>query len=166
MISLTITEVKKFMSHLLIHETFDQFYLSEADINTANHYSINGEVNKSFYSNEEFEALPDKKYSRWATIKPYCLSLIKGSKTPSSMKIIFVLPDELTSKFLADHESSFSPNDINGLFLNVKYTDGALNIITGTSVSVFTMDKSLDHDFDSYVKEFLDRSGIAFEETN
>lgn len=164
MISLTITEVKKFMSHLLVHNTFDQLYLSEAEISTANLYTISGEVNRAYYSNEEYEELTDKKYSRWASIRPFCLELIKGSKTPTAMKIVFLLPDQSVSNLIEEAGLSYTAADINGLFLNIRYIDGTLSIITGTSVRVFTMDKSLDQAFDASVRRFLDKAGIPFEE--
>ena len=42
MIALKITNLKKFMSQLLIGECFDSFWLSEASITTGNTYIIEG----------------------------------------------------------------------------------------------------------------------------
>lgn len=164
MLALTIKDTKNFMSQLLVKDVFDTFYLSEASIKTANSYTINGEVNRDFFTGEEFEQLTDKKYSRWTSIKPFCFSLIKGSKVPSFMKIVFVLPDELADTLIAENDNGLTTNNINGLFLNIRYLDGAVTIVTGVSLNIFTMDKSLEHSFDSYIKSFLFEHGIDFEE--
>lgn len=164
MISLIIKDNRAFMSHLLIKPTFDSLLLSEAAIATANTYTISGAVNPEFYTTEELEELDNRKYSTWQDIKPFCFSLVKGSKTPTTMKIVFLLPDALCSTVLESSSASFSLEDINGLFLNVRYHDGQTLIVTGTSLSTFSMDKSLDKAFDEYVRHFLANSGIDFEE--
>lgn len=164
MLALTIKDTKNFMSQLLIKNVFDSFYLSEASIKTANSYVINGEVNRDFFTGEEFEQLSDKKYSRWTSIKPFCFNLIKGSKVPSFMKIVFVIPDEMTSKLISESGADFSVDSINGLFLNIRYTDGVATVVTGVSLNIFTMDKSLEHYFDSFIKGFLFEHKIDFEE--
>jgi hypothetical protein len=164
MISLSISGVKTFMSHLLIKDTFDSFLLSEADISTANTYSIQGSINRDFFSDEEWNELTNQEYSSWAQLKPFCFSLIKGSKVPSSMKLIFLLSSEQCQNLLSTIDTEFTANDINGLFMNIRYQDGQLTLITGTSLRVFTLDKTLDKAFDQYVCRFLSESGIAYEE--
>ena len=57
MISLRIKNTKTFMSHLLVKDTFDNFLLSEADIKTSCSHSIDGQINRAFYSDEEWETL-------------------------------------------------------------------------------------------------------------
>ena len=63
------------MSQLLIKEAFDGLFLSEAVIKTANSYTTSGELNKDFFSEEEWNELPEKSYSRWSSIKPFCFRL-------------------------------------------------------------------------------------------
>lgn len=164
MISLTIRDTKAFMSHLLIKNTFDRFQLSEASLSTANTYTINGEVNRAFYTQEEFESLSDHRYSRWESIKPFCFQLIKGSKVPSAMKYIFVLPEERTEQLLKECDFTASLSDVSGLFLNIKYGEAGVTIVTGTALHIFTLDKTLEKAFDRYVKTFLEHSGISYEE--
>lgn len=164
MLSLTIQDTKNFMSQLLIKEVFDSFHLSEAVIKTANSYSISGEMNKDFFSEEEFNNLPDQQYTRWTAVKPFCFSLIKGNKVPSYMKIVFLLPEDLVAKLIAESDAGLAFNDINGLFFNIKYAEGKVSIVTGTSIKIFTMDKTLEHAFDSFAKSFLMEHGINFEE--
>lgn len=46
MISLTLTNVKNFMSHLLLKETFDNFSFIEGEIITFNTFRIDGYMQK------------------------------------------------------------------------------------------------------------------------
>lgn len=82
MISLRIKDTKVFMSQLLIKDTFDRMLLSEATIKTACSYTINGQINKEYYSDEEWDNLNnnEKSYSEWGNIKPFCLVLLRVIK--------------------------------------------------------------------------------------
>ncbi|MCI6164269.1 MAG: DUF5721 family protein [Lachnospira sp.] len=164
MISLNITDVRHFMSQLLVGDTFKSLYLSEADITTGISYTINGNINRSFYTDEEFSELKDTTYTRWGNVQSLCFEIIKGKKVPSSMKIVFLLPDEDVNSIINADDINISPSDINGLFINIRYTNGTLNLVTGTSLKIFSMDKSIDRSFDSYVRGFLDEADIAYEE--
>lgn len=164
MLSLTVKDTKNFMSQLLIKDTFDRLFLSKAIIKTACCVNIDGELNKDFFSKEEWDNLTEKKYSHWASIKPFCFQLIKGNKVPSYMKIVFVMPCNTTQTILTDNNIELTPDDINGLFINLKYQDGKLLIVTGTSIKIFSLDKTLEQSFDTYVKNFLFSNGIDFEE--
>lgn len=166
MISLRIKDTKTFMSHLLIKDTFDNFLLSEANIKTSCSYSIDGQINRSFYSEDEWNELDTDKrqYSSWLKQKPFCFSLIKGNKVPLSMKIIMLLPSDEITNILNNIETGLSVNNINGLFINIKYQDGHAYIITGTSLNIFSLDKTLDNSFDTYIKSFLSDKGLDFED--
>lgn len=168
MIALNIKDIKGFMSHLLVKDTFDTMLLTEATIATANTYNISGSINKAFYSEDELSTLPDTNYSLWSMIKPFCFNLIKGNKVPTGMKLVFSLSSDDITRFLNSFstmgESLLSSDDINGLFLNINYADGAATIITGISLKIFTLDKTTEHCFDKYIKNYLAEAGIDFEE--
>ncbi len=164
MISLMLKDTRTFMSNLLIKDTFDRMLLSEAVISTAHTYTINGEINKSFFSEEELSQLSSTTYAEWLSVKPFCYSLIRGSKVPTGMKIIFLLPDTYVSDVLSGADTILTESDINGLFLNIRYSDGNVTVVTGTSLRSFYLDKSVEHAFDKYVRLFFEQSGIAFEE--
>jgi hypothetical protein len=151
------------MSHLLIKDTFDSFLLSQADITTANSYSIDGRINASYFSSEEYEALEQKTFTDWASIKPICFQLIKGNKVPTAMKIVFLLSPTACEQLLKEHETGMTVDNINGLFINIRYTEGAVTIITGTSLNMFTLDKTIDTVFDQYVQTFLSKASIDYE---
>ena len=164
MIALKINNTKDFMTKLLVKDTFDNLYVSEATISTYNTFQINGLINKNFYTSEEPESNDSAEYSLWKKLRPFCFELIKGSKTPSFLKIIFLLATEDITTLIETNNLGFSLDDINGLVLNIKYAEGVITCITGSSIKLFTMDKSLEHAFDSYVKQFLSQNNIDFEE--
>ncbi len=166
MISLRIKDTKTFMSQLFIKDTFDNFLLSEADIKTACSYRIDGQVNRTFYTDEEWSSLNEDstKYTAWHSLKPFCFSIIKGNKVPSLLRIVMLLPGSEAARLLSHIETDISPDNINGLFINIRYQDGRADIITGTSLNIFSLDKALDSAFDSYIKSFLSDNGIDFED--
>ena len=112
--SINITDVKNFMSKLLIKEDFDNFLLEEASITTFNTFTIDGHIHKNYYTSEEYEALRNTELSYWSTIKPICFELIKGKKTPSRFKIILKADENLVVKISEDS------SNILGLYLNIK----------------------------------------------
>lgn len=151
MISIEITDIKGFMSKLLLKDTYDRLLVSEITLATGNTYNISGKVNTSFYTREELDTLPSPDYSSWETFRPTCFSLIKGNKTPSFFKIIFLLPSDMVEELIGKNQLDYRLSDINALFINVKYQDGKLTCVTGTSLSLFTLDKSLEQAFDNFV---------------
>lgn len=84
-----IQDVKSFMSHLLLSNTFDRFLLAEASITTFNTFFIDGHLHKDYFSSDEAEMAELTTYSYWEQLRPFALSLIKGKKTPLAMKIVF-----------------------------------------------------------------------------
>ncbi len=164
MISLKIIDVKAFMSSLLIQNVFDNFLLSELDINTYNQFHITGKLNEDFFSLDELEMFEGRKYSTWSEVKPIAYTLIKGNKLPLFIKIVFLLSPSNTENVLRKSGLAMPLSDINGLFLNIRYDKGNLFLITGTSIKTFMMDKTLDHVWDSDLKTFLKLYEIAVEE--
>lgn len=156
MTSIEIKDVKNFMSQLLVKDTYDKLLVSEITLTTGNTYTINGQINKSFYSEDELSALPDKEYATWESFRQTCFSLIKGSKTPSFFKIIFLLPGNMVEELISSNHLDFNKNDIKALFINLKYQDGKLSCVTGTSLSIFTLDKSLENAFDRFVSTLFE----------
>ena len=97
-------------------------------------------------------------------MKSFCYSVIKGKRTPLQFKFVFQLPQAACEKMIADHALPFEIENIFGCFLNFQYKDGKLLLTTGTSLKIFTMDKSLNRVFDEEVRQFLLKHEIAFEE--
>ncbi len=165
MIALQIQDIKNFMSKLLLSQTFDNFLLVEGSITTYNTFRIDGRVHKDFFTEEEMEdrALISREFSLWKEVKPFCLELIKGKKTPLGFKFSFQLSAENTAKLLSSSGiTSILPENVSGLLLNVRFEHGALNLITATNLNLFTLDKSLEHAWDNMVKRFLKQQEVSF----
>ncbi len=164
MISLQIEELKEFTRQLFIGNTFDRFLLREAQIVTFNSFQIDGRIRPDYYSAEEKEEGEIEGFSAWSVLRPFCFSLIRGKRLPESFHIVLQLSDRARDAFLAERQTGFSPSEVNGLYLNICYEEKVLFCVTGTSVSRFTLDKTLEHEWDGAVKAFLKQKGIPFEE--
>ena len=164
MIALQIQDVKTMMSQLLVHSLFDEFLLNEMNIDTATSLRLDGKLNRAWYSTDEEEALAGRIYSKWSEIKPIAYQFVKGNRTPLAMMIVFQNNEVQTASLIKNGGLPFAVDDINGLYMNLRYDSNGLTIITGTSLKLFSMDKSLEHYWDESVKQFLQKAKIAFTE--
>lgn len=162
MLSIQIQDVKEFMNQLLRSELFHPFYLWEASIKTAVHYHIDGRLNRDFFNTDELETLPQTDYISWAEVEPQVFSMIKGSKTPLSMKIILMLSQAHTNQILNKYNLPLSVENINGLFFNIHYDGSKLFCTTGVSYRTFTMDKRLESVFEESMLSWLRHSNISY----
>lgn len=166
MIALELTDVKDFMNKLLRSDTFDHFLLQEAAIINGASFVIDGYVNQSFYTESEIEELGITGYRimPFSMLRQQCFDLIKGKKTPTSFKFVFLLSPENLERTLSSLQSSFTINDITGVFLNLKFQNQLLTLTTGISYNIFSPDKSLENEWDQLVRRFLAQHEIDFEE--
>ncbi len=162
MTALKVEDIRQFTSSLFIGAMFDRFLVREAEIVTFNTFHIDGKVRKEYYTEQELEEKHIGSLSLWEAVKPVCFSLIRGKKLPGSFRIVFQLGPEQTEGFLEKNHLPFRAEQITGLYLNVRYEEGRLFCVTGTSVNFFTMDKSLDQQWDETVKSFLRSHQIPF----
>lgn len=166
MIALNLPQIKDFMNKLLCTETFDHFLLKEATIQSNVTWAVDGTINRDFYSDEDFEQLKDTldAFLPFAQIRPHCFDLIKGKRTPTYFKFEFLLSSTNVARTLSNMQSSFSPEQISGLFINLKFSQNKLLLTTGVSYRIFSTDKSLEREWDTLVKRFLKNHEIIFEE--
>ena len=155
MIALKVEDVKTFTSKLFLKEDFDSFLVKEVNIVTYNNFTIDGHVRQGYYTQEELEENRIESFSSWKVLRPVCFSLIKGKKLPGSFHIVLLLPPSDTEKFAFASGSGISSEQIQGLYLNIRYEDGALYCVTGTSLNLFTMDKILENEWDKAVEKFM-----------
>ena len=149
MICLQISDIKNFMNTLLRSETFDNFLLQEAIITSAATYRISGQITQDFYTQEELEtlALTGFRFLPFSMLRTNCFDLIKGKKTPASFRFVFLLSPENLKKTVSSINSSYQPNDITGIYMNLKYQNQLLTITTGISYSIFSPDKTLENEW-------------------
>lgn len=155
MINIHIEDKKTFTKKLFIGNDFDELLLVEACIITDNTYNIDGRIQKKFYTKEEYEILEEKEFSKWAKIKKLCFEMIKGTKLPLKFKIVLKLPKRYVESILGRVETSFMSEDILGLAINIKYENDSMDIVTATSLKLFSMDKTVEDEFDKYVSKEL-----------
>lgn len=160
MIALALPQVKECMAKLLLSETFDPFYFIEGEIVTFNTFTMDGYLKKDFFEQEE---APEREYALWKDMREFCFSLIKGKRTPLSFKFVLGLSDSNIEKLLLQQGLDFKPQDVQGLYINLKYDGQKLQCITGTAMNLFTMDKSLEQAWDMMVQKFFTQKEIKYE---
>lgn len=163
MLALQIADVKAFMKKLLLTDTFDRFLLFEGAVTTFNTFHIDGTLQKAYYAREEQELLADRALSLWGDVRPFCLELIKGTRTPLSFRFTFQLSASGTEKLLTRVGAAIPAEQVRGFLLNLKYDGQRLSCITGVSLSVFTPDKKLEYAWDDMVQKYFRRQEIPFE---
>lgn len=163
-----IKDIKDFMNKLLLNTDFDMFAVSEVTIMTYNSFVIDGHLQKGYYNEEEWQNLDGERFSLWEMLRPFCLHIIKGKKTPESFKIVLLLSEKDKNKLIDGYEelvaAGYRNDNVHGLYINIKFENGELQITTGTSVAFFTVDKSLENIWVKYVKDFFVVKSIDFEE--
>lgn len=164
MLALQITSMKTFMNQLLAGDTFSPFLLEEAVISTANTYTIDGHINRDFYSAEELESgdFPYE-FQPWYELKGLCFNLIKGKHTPLYFKFVLHLMPEKVSALLTAKECSADIAQIKALVLNIRYDGSKAVLTTGTAYRTFVMSKEPDTIWDKAITEYLTKYGIEFE---
>ena len=155
MIALKAEDVKSFTSRLFIKEDFDSFWVRELNIVTYNSFTMDGHIRSGYYTEEEREEQRIGEFSSWRQLRPFCFSLIKGKKLPESFKIVLQLPAGQTERFASKSGTGISGDQIQGLYLNIRYEEGELYCITGTALKFFTLDKALEVQWDESVREFF-----------
>lgn len=165
MLALQVSDIKPFMNQLFLGDLFDPFLLTEAHFITFSAFHIDGTFKKEYYSREELEesGMEEQSHALWRQVRPFCLNLIKGKHSPLEFRVVFRLSDVNIQRLLEQSSAGFSLNDINGLFLNLHYKDNKLTCITGTSLTLFTLDKTLDHLWDDMVKRFFNKNDISYD---
>lgn len=164
MVALKIDDIRDFTKKLFVGDTFDIFLLREATIVTFNTFSIDGHIRQGYYTEQELEENKIEELSSWAVIKPICFSLIKGKKLPGSFQITLQLSPDQAEKFLIHSQVGLTVDQVNGICMNIRYEDNVLYCISGISLNIFTLDKSIDIEWDEALRLFLRQSDIGFTE--
>lgn len=149
-----IEDVKEFMNDLLVKDRYDSFYLYEARVKAALDYYIGGKINKSFFDTDELEGINEQEYVTWKEIRHSVYDVIRGKRLPISFKIILMFNRENIERLVMMNNLPLSPEDIGALFFNINYANEALTVTTGTSIKVFTMDKTLENTWDDTVEKY------------
>lgn len=166
MVALKIPEIKHFMSLLLCAETFDNFLLQEAVIQKDITWNIEGRLHTDYYREEELEelSLTGLAFIPFGKVRSHCFDLMKGKRTPAFFKFVFLLSPANLARTVEQAHTDFTPGDIAAMFLNLKFQNGELLLTTGVSYRIFSVDKSLEYEWDRMIRLFLKNHQITFEE--
>lgn len=163
MLTATTSDVKQFMNQLFIDKAFDHFLLCEATIMTGSTYIIDGHINKEFYDSGDAHTETERIYQYWEECKPLAFEMIKGKRVPLGIKIVFMLAPENVEKFIEQNNLPYTTEQVKGLYLNIRYEYNKLHISSGTSLSIFTMDKTLEHTWDETLTLFFSHHDISLD---
>ncbi len=169
MIALEILEIKKFMNAFLLGDLFDRFRMTEAQITTFCTFTIDGRLEKAFFGEEEEKTVGGAGQAgadcvTWELIKPRCLDLIRGKKTPLSFRFVFFCPEETMEELLSAGSAGEDAGSVTGMCLNLRFSGGTLSVTTGIARRLFSTDRAQEMIWDDYVREFLKTAGIACRE--
>lgn len=160
MISFMIEDTKDCMHKLLKENVFNDFLCVGFELISLFKVNIDGQIRHDFLSSDESEIIGDRDYICWEDLKAKAFELIKGNKTPTSMKIIFSLNKQSTASIL--NRISFStPDAIGGFNFTLTYENKRMKIITGTNYSTFILDKGAEQSFDDNILKFFKKHNIS-----
>lgn len=149
-----IKDIKAFLNGLFKEERYESFYLFSVKLEADVSYEIDGKVNKAFYSEEELGQMNDMEYICWKDVKRTVLDFLKGGKLPVKMKLILMFNKDNVNRLIEMNNIPIHPDNVRALFMNVIYSDNRLSVTTGTSLNVFTMDKTLEELWDKTVEKY------------
>lgn len=159
-----IQDVRDFMKKLLLADTFDTFLLTEAAVTTYVTFHVDGQLHEDYFGADEAEQLAVEKcgYVLWRRLRPFFFELMKGKNTPLSFRIVFRLAPHNVSALIRQSGLAVAAEDVDGLFLNVRYDGKELVCTSGTALHVFSLDKSLEHAWDGMLERFFKKKEIPF----
>lgn len=152
-----ITNVGMFMNLLFSEGIFEGFYLHEADIITDSRMTIDGKRCRAFYDTDETGEGQLSEYCTWKEKKHLVFEAIKGKKLPVCMKIVLEAPATILQK------ASFIQGESMKYYINLKYEDRQLSVITGTASNSFSTDRETPKQWDSFAKELLIAENVSLE---
>lgn len=162
MIALKMEDMKGFTSGLFVGNLFDSWLLREAVIVTFNTFTIDGHIRAGYYTQQELEENHVGELSTWQTVRPFCFSLIKGKRLPGSFHIVLQLAGQAVKAFVKEYDLSIASERMKGLYLNIRYEEGQIVCVTGTSLDFFTLDKSVEEAWDKKVQNFFKEHRIPY----
>ena len=164
MIAVQIADIGSFMTKFLRSEIFDPFEFMEGTLQTRITYDFDGHILSDSYSEDELreEGLFGHTYLPFSMQRPVLFDLIKGKKTPVFIKFtLFLSPMHIYERTqLQPHPS----HPISGFILNLRFMHGELTASTGVSYRTFSTDKSLEFEWDSYIRQFFKEHSLYFSE--
>ncbi len=163
MVLFEIENTGEFMNSLFVKEWLDIMELVEGEITTFYNIKIDGRQYLEWYDTEEIQEKKEQgEFILWRNFKQYAYQLIKGKKVPQLFRLVLRLPKDKNGmeRMLEMAGGEFLSEDVQGLYLNIKYEKQRLSVVTGISLKKFSMDKSLEQAWDEEIKTILKKQGF------
>ncbi|MBQ7534708.1 MAG: hypothetical protein IJT43_03720 [Stomatobaculum sp.] len=157
-------DLRIFTQALFTRDSFDSFLVLEAEFRTYCLFSVRGNAERGWYTDEELETEQVEDYTSWKKLRPVCFGLIRGKRTPLSFKITFRLPPAEEEKLLLDSSGGTRIEELGGFFLNLKFEDGKLLCVSAASINRFPPDRVLEEAWDRWTERFFRERELAVRE--
>lgn len=154
--SFSVSDPKSYINLLFTDERFDSFYLYEVRFKTEVDVYISGKRNMAYDESVTDEQKEDPAYTyvTWGSIKKKVLLMMRGERLPLSMKLVLMFSRENINRLVEMKNLPVRADEISGLFLNVTLEGEQLVLTSGTSLSVFTMDKTVEQLWDETLERY------------
>lgn len=160
MISIIIDNQKDFTSRLLVKNDFDNLLFINGSIKTFADFSIDGKLNKDYYSSEE--DISDNTYTAWSNYKNICYNMLKGTRKPLSFKFNFIIPSEIVDTFKKEYDLRLEEYFIKYLNLNIRFENGVLSVVTAITSNGFSLDKTAENLYDKFICNYFTNLNIEY----
>lgn len=152
----TVEELKAFMAVLLKGTLFDTWEVTEARAETFFALSVSGRLKKEFFEEPD---MPERNFAEWGEVKGLFYQAIRGKRLPGVLQVVLAAEKKWTEQILS--ECGKEREEAGAvLYLNIRYTAGNCQLVSGVSHPGFTMDKTLDAAWDTALQGFLKINGI------
>lgn len=160
MITLLADDTRRFMQCLIKTDAFDNFLLYSLSIDTLYNTSVDGEINQDYLSSDEKEINEGQRYIKFTDVKGMLKDLLKQSRTPTAMKIIFSMNQKSTEDIQRRTLGESAVLPVQGFLLNVTFDGEKVKVTTGTNYAQFTLDKSIEQSFDQMIRQFFKKNEL------
>lgn len=161
--TIEILDIKPFMQFLLRTDSFDSCSMLQAELHTDIALHLDGHLIPDYYTKDELQTFSGDPNGLlpWQLARDRVFSLIKGTRTPSLMKIVLKPEESLTKSLLSESGTRLREEEIDGLYLNILFQNNRLFLACGVSCRVFTLDKTLEQAFSAYILKLLKQNRIT-----
>lgn len=154
LISFMIEDTKDCMHKLLKEMVFNDFLCVQFELVHLYKVSVDGQLRFDSLNEEEKAVYDNRKYILWSDFQSTAFEMIKGQKTPTSMKFVFSLNQKAKQNLLS-RIPSIDENAITNFTFILTYENKRIKVVTGTNYATFILDKEAERYFDDSMLKFF-----------
>lgn len=153
-----IEDRKKFTGLLFTGDFLNNLLVHEIHIKTGVDVTISGRINAEFFDDQKGEMKNTEHFTTLGELKPICYQLIKGKRLPLMFSMILSLDTVRKENWLKAQGN----RDISNLFINIKYENKKLTLISACAYTSFSLDKDTEKKWDFDVERLLKTKQIEY----